>query len=41
MVKKQKLILSEFMKEYFLDEVPISLLVGDKRVNVASYKVDY
>lgn len=27
-VKKQKLVFSEFIKEYFLEEAPISLFLG-------------
>jgi hypothetical protein len=38
-VKKQKLIFSEFIPEYFLEEAPIMLYVGGRRVNLISYKV--
>jgi hypothetical protein len=38
-VKKQRLIFSEFIKEYFLDEIPVTLFVGDRKVSLVSYKV--
>jgi hypothetical protein len=40
-VKKQRLFFSEFIKEYFLDEVPVTLFVGDKKMSLVSYKVKF